>query len=216
MPQPPRTDRLLWALFSLDVRVCYETACKCSDDKTPALTALAQYTPELSNRKELLTWAAGMLGKGGERTDIAEALLGVDKTFGLSKDERWKECAKLSSKHKSGDSFRHGKVRGKSVIDVYLNETVDQLVLLANKHDFRYVVEEITRQGYTQRVGENRAVEATIATVRQLQVTDTIKQALISMIEDQAAEVDYEDYRVALDQSTTRRLGVLQFKKEAP
>jgi hypothetical protein len=126
--------------FRADVRRLYDTACCCADTEIPAISALIQGLPAdllLDDRFAVLRWVIGGFG-GGQRTEIALALLGVDHTRGLTKIARWAECAGLSDKHNTGDSFRHGKTHGKDLIEVYLDEITDQLVTLAEAHNFHY------------------------------------------------------------------------------
>jgi hypothetical protein len=125
--------------FRADVRRLYDTACR-GGTETPAVSALIRGLPadlRLDDRFAVLRWVIGGLG-GGQRTKIALALLGVDHTRGLTKIARWAECARLSDKHSTGDSFRHGKEHGKPLIEVYLDEITDQFVALAEVHKFHY------------------------------------------------------------------------------
>lgn len=133
-------------LFRADVRRLYDTACRCADTETPVVSALIRALPadlRLDDKFAVLRWVIGGLG-GGQRTKIALALLGVDHTRGLTKSVRWAECARLSDKHNTGDSFRHGRAHGKDLIDGYLDEITDQLVALAEAHEFHYEPHSIT------------------------------------------------------------------------
>jgi hypothetical protein len=44
----------------------------------------------------------------------------------------------VGGRYKNWDSFRHGMERGKNVITVYLDEITDQLMAVADEHDFSY------------------------------------------------------------------------------
>jgi hypothetical protein len=135
------SSRATRTALRVDVGKLYDAGCSCSESETPALSALFRAIPAKAGYKdrfEVLRWAIRGLG-GGQRTTIAFALLGAEKTRGLSKTERHTECARLSGgRYKNWDSFRHGMERGKNVITVYLDEITDQLMAVADEHDFSH------------------------------------------------------------------------------
>ena len=124
--------------FRTDVQTLYDTACCCGDSKIPAVTALVQALADddgPQDRFDVLRWVIGGFG-GGLWSQMAAALLGVDETRRFSKGDRWQKCADLSDKYTSGDSFRHGKVRGKNLIETILDEITDKLVAIADQCNF--------------------------------------------------------------------------------
>jgi hypothetical protein len=123
------------AALRAEIEKLYDTGCGCDGGTTPVFTSLARALGEADGVKDsldVLRWVIPRLG-GGQQSQIVSALLGIDKTRGLSKIKRWTACAALSDRYTSGDSFRHGKVRGKNIIDVYLDEVTDQLIILGEE-----------------------------------------------------------------------------------
>jgi hypothetical protein len=123
------------AALRADIGKLYDEGCECEAGATPVFTSLARTLGEADGVKDsldVLRWVITRLG-GGQRSQIVRTLLGVDETRGLSKIERWTACAALSDRYTSGDSFRHGKVRGRRLIGVYLDEVTDQLIILGEE-----------------------------------------------------------------------------------
>lgn len=141
MKTPPQPTSCAYRdALRADIQTLYNTGYSCEDSEIPTLTELVRKLVDdgsPTNRHGLVLWAIETLGNG-LRSQTAANLLGVHETRGLSKGDRWKACAALSDKYASGDSFRNGKVRGRLLIDVILDELASRLAGLADKHKFHY------------------------------------------------------------------------------
>jgi hypothetical protein len=123
-------------LFETDIATLYRTAGCCDDSEIPALTALAKSVSKRDGNAvsslDIVRWVCGRRHEFGK---VAAILLGVDTARSRTYAARWRKAAPLLG-YSSGDSFRNGKRKGRSIIDVVLGEITSELLRLAQEVDF--------------------------------------------------------------------------------